>query len=401
VGVALLASPLAAAPMEARVKLRDGKLQTADVSRVLLESFHLKGVELNVGSIDMTGLRGATFCRALKASLGDGCNIEVAEDALILHFDPAKLPRSFSDAKLATRIFTATAAPDATAAQRRSYGLLLPKHVDPQRRMAVLVHGLDCHRSNWYPMADLLVGEGFQIAYFTYPSDGPLEESAKFLADEMTALRDRYPDVPLDVIAHSMGGLVARRYVEGDAYGGGMRHLILLGTPNQGSSWAAYRIALEAEEHFGLWKHEKDWSPSWMITDGLGEAGRDLKPTSRFLKELNSRPRREGVAYTIVAGSHHPIYSVAGDALNGCANVIPDRAAGWWGFRQTESALRRGAVKMRTRSGKSDGPVNLSSTQLEGVEDHVVLPADHTGLYYPTTGEKPAAWEIIRNRLGR
>jgi pimeloyl-ACP methyl ester carboxylesterase len=390
-----------AAPHEARVALHDGKLNTADLSRTLLDNLRLRGVSLDVGTIDLNGLRGATFVRALDAALGDGCNIDVTPEALVLHFDPQKLPHSLDDAKQATRVFTATAAPEATARQHRHYGLLLPQRVDPHGTMVVLIHGLDCSRSNWFPMAELLMSEGYQVTYFTYASDGPLEEGAQLLSREMGALREEFPEMTVNLIAHSMGGLVARRYVEGDDYAGGVRHLILLGTPNLGSRWAAYRIALEIQEHYNLWRHEMDWSPTWMITDGLGEAGRDLKPDSYFLKELNARPRREGVAYTVVAGSQHPIYPMAANALGGAANLIPNRAAGWWGFRQTEAALERGADRMRNHIGKSDGPVSVGSTKLDGAEDYVVLPCDHAALYYPIDGKPPAAWGIVRDRLKR
>lgn len=398
-GIALFAAPAFADPCEARVRLRDGKLATADLARVLLDNFHLKGVELDAGDIDLSGLRGATFVQALNASLGEGCNVRVDDEALVLHVDPEKLPRNLTALKQSVRLFTAKAAPDATAKQRAQYGLFLPPHVDAGREMVVLVHGLDCNRSNWFPMADLLIGEGFQVAYFTYPSDGPLEESAAMLTEEMITLRAKFPQLRTHVLAHSMGGLVARRYVEGDGYAGGVERLILIGTPSQGSRWATYRIALEAQEHWALWRQEKDWSPSWIITDGLGEAGRDLKPTSAFLKELNDRPRRGGVAYTVIAGAQHPVYPIGANALDGCANAIPDRAAKWWGFRQTDRFLHARAEKLRQKQGKSDGPVTIKSTKLEGVEDHVVLSADHTGLYYPVDGKKPAAWEIIRERL--
>lgn len=401
VTLTLFSSTVLADPMEARVKLRDGRIETADVSAALLSSFGLKGVEFDCGSVELKSLEGTTFIRALNTALGEGCNVRVSDEALVLKVDPKKLPRNLSDAKLAVRTFTAVAAPDATAAQRRFYGMLLPQHVDPDRRMVVLVHGLDCNRTNWFPMADLLVGEGFQIAYFTYPSDGPLEDSAAMLAREMTQLRERFPNVSTDIIAHSMGGLVARRYVEGDAYAGGVEHLILLGTPNLGSRWATYRLALEVEEHWQLFRREKDWSPTWMITDGLGEAGRDLKPTSRFLTELNSRPRRAGVAYTIVAGAQHPVYTMTGNTLDSCADIVPQRASKWWGLRHTVSALRKGAKNMHSKTGSSDGPVSVKSTQLQGVDDYLCLPVDHVALYYPVNGQQPAAWDVIKDRLSR
>ena len=56
---------------------------------------------------------------------------------------------------------------------------------------------------------------------------------------------------------------------------------------------------------------------------------------------------------------------------------------------------------MRDHIGKSDGPVNVKSTKLQGVVDYVVLPCDHAALYYPVNGKYPAAWELIQDRLKR
>ena len=142
-------------------------------------------------------------------------------------------------------MFTAVEAPQATANQRREYGLLLPKMVDVQKPMAVLIQGLDCGCSNSAALAGLLEEQGFQAAYFSYPSDGPIEDSAAMLAKNMQALAEMFPKMPVDIIGHSMGGLIARRYVEGDDYAGGVRHLILVGTPNGGTRWAMLRFALE------------------------------------------------------------------------------------------------------------------------------------------------------------
>src|SRR5687768_6693871 len=88
------AAPAVAAPIETRVRLHDGKLATADLSRALLENFHLSGLELDAGEIDLTGVRGWTFVRALNTAMGAGCNVRVDADALVLSIDPEKLPHS-------------------------------------------------------------------------------------------------------------------------------------------------------------------------------------------------------------------------------------------------------------------------------------------------------------------
>lgn len=405
---AALAPAVASAdPHEARLPLREGKVHVDDLSRALCRCLRLpeKGLPGD-GTIDVSGLEGAKLVDALNQSVGDALRVTVDGDALVLFADPDKLPTDCDAAKLATRLFTAVAAPEATAAQKAFYGMKLhDEPLDRSRPLVVLIHGLDCDRYNWGSIAKLLTAEGYQVAYFTYPSDQPVADSAAMLGEEMTKLRTAMaggPHAHLDIIAHSMGGLVARAYVEGEGYRGGVDHLILLGTPNQGSDWANCRWFLEADEHYGLWKHEPNWKWTWMITDGLGEAGSDLKPGSEYLKHLNGLERREGVKYTVVAGNRSATRRVTADCIDWSANLIRGRAAKWWGFRHTRNGLSRWAAGVRDKESGSDGPVPVESTKLEGVEDFVVLPADHATLYLPPSeNEPPVAWAVIKDRLSK
>lgn len=85
------------------------------------------------------------------------------------------------------------------------------------------------------------------MAPFEYPNDGPVADAAGLLARELQALRDSGLE-RVDVVAHSMGGLVARdaltrkAYYAGDGTGGrrypALDRLILIGTPNHGSPLA-------------------------------------------------------------------------------------------------------------------------------------------------------------------
>jgi pimeloyl-ACP methyl ester carboxylesterase len=313
----------------------------------------------------------------------------------------AAAPRDCEAATRSIRQWTAAAAPQATAAQAAAYGLLLPQRLDADKPLVVLVHGLDCDRVNWSGMDRLLAGAGYQVAYVTYPSDQRIADSAALLGKHLRALRERYPHLALNVLAYSMGGLVSRAYIEGDDYAGGVRRLILVGTPNAGSGWSRLRGVLELQEHYHLWRHEPKWSPTWMITDGLGEAGRDLRPGSKFLKELNARHRRHGVKYTVVCGDQHPARRVAADWIDCTASWVPRRASGWWGVRQGKEFLTRRANDVRNMASDSDGPVDVGRARLDGVDDVVIVHADHATLYIGTANEPPAAWDTIRDRLGR
>lgn len=399
----LVVSPLAlGANYQADIPLDNGKLRSETLTSETLKAVYLPGIGLGSYSLDVGDWRDSNFVRAVNRSLAGACRVQITRDNLRLELDPAKLPGSCDEVKKVVRTFTATARPDAAARQERSWGLLMPRNVDRSRRLVILVHGLDCNRSNWGPITELLKNEGYQVAYFTYPSDGPLEDSVAMLAEEMDGVRETFPAARISFIAHSMGGLVTRAYVEGPRYRGKVDHLILLGTPNQGSRWATYRVGLEFREHWNLWKSDGNWSPTWIITDGLGEAGRDLKPQSQFLKQLNGRPRRSEVRYTIVAGNQNLGKRYSANAVESTANVIPQCARNWWGLKQAHKSLHKWSDSLRDARGTSDGPVTINSTKLQGVEDFVLLAADHNSLYYPVDGAKePAAWGVIENRLAR
>lgn len=396
--LAICQSPVQADPHEARIPLRDGKVHIADLSAAICQEIDLPGLKLG-GDVDISGFTGSLFVAALNASLGDGLRIAVDSDALVLHFDPDKLPRTINQDRRAIRKFVQTDYPEATARQARQYGLFLPPYPDERRPLIVLVHGLDTGMGVLLPMGGLLQNDGYQVAYFVYPSDQSITESSAYLAAYMIAVHDNFPAMKVDLIAHSMGGLVARSYVEGDRYVGGIDRLFLIGTPNRGSTWAKIAFIQKIQEHYQLWRDDKDWSPSWFATEGLGEAARDLKPGSTFLRRLNARPRRAGVRYTVIAGDQSPVARVESKMLNGIAHSLSGSEV--WGLRHLRSGLENAADRLGQSSSPGDGPVKVSSAKLKGVDDVVLVHADHCALYVQCDGAPPASWPAIRERLAR
>ncbi|MDB5290000.1 MAG: lysophospholipase [Phycisphaerales bacterium] len=399
IGWLACATPVLAAPHEVKLPLREGKLHVADLSAAVCREAHLPAFEIGSGEIDLSGLRGSLFVHAMNAALGDGCRLTLGDGALTLHVDTDKLPARCDDAKRAVRTFTAEIAPEATARQARRWGLFVPAHVDPNRPLVVLIHGLDSGRDCMRPLGDMLEQAGYQVAYFCYPDDGPIDDSAKLFAQRMSGLRAAEGKMKIDIVAHSMGGLLARDYIEGQRYQGGVDRLILIGAPNYGSKWAKYSWALAAQEQYHQWRTDADWSWTWAITNGLGEAGRDLKPNSEFLKHLNTLPRREGVRYTIIAGNQHPASRIGAKMAASAAHWVPNRASKWWGFRHYQGGMERYADRLRHRTGATDGPVSVESAKLQGVSDFVTVAADHSTLIYSDNGKPPGALEVIKKRL--
>ena len=390
---------------EVRIPLDRGRIDIGKLTSALIDEglrdVHLPAhVAFSGGRLDVRGLKGALFVKAMNAAMGDGCRLSVSGDELVLHLDAQKWPHDLRGAKLAVRDFVREAAPAATQRQGRRYGLVMPTRIDGTRRLVVLVAGLDCGSGYAQGLGDLLAAEGEQVAYFSYPDDQPIAESGELLGKHLAAVRTMWPGMKVDIVAHSMGGLVARAYVEGHHYAGGVDRFIMVAPPNHGAAMARLRGLLEAREHYYLWRNDPEWSPSWAITDGLGEAGSDLKPGSRFLRQLNARPRAAGVRYTIVAGCHNTAADVASGCLEKVASAVPGGTRRWLGVSALYRGMKKGAEKLRDQVGKSDGCVTVKSTMLDGVEDWVCVPANHDALFLPREGKMPGAWEVIRDRLG-
>ena len=145
---------------------------------------------------------------------------------------------------------------------------------DPSLRTVVFVHGLAANRSGFLPLqaALRLAGHHRQVAV-SYRSSGSIEALAVQLKRELDR---RVGGGRIDLIAHSMGGLVARVYLQ--QLGGARRvdRLITLGTPHQGTYAASFL-------------------PSALV--------RQLLPDGPFIRHLNGLPPPERTRVTsIVAG---------------------------------------------------------------------------------------------------
>jgi pimeloyl-ACP methyl ester carboxylesterase len=109
-------------------------------------------------------------------------------------------------------------------------------------RVVVLVHGssMCAHQWNWngHDHGEALGrDDGWSRAYVSYNSGMPIAENGRLLADLLDALADVDE---IAIVAHSMGGLVARMachtaQVENRAWLAKLTTLVTLGSPHQGA----------------------------------------------------------------------------------------------------------------------------------------------------------------------
>jgi hypothetical protein len=226
--------------------------------------------------------------------------------------------------------------------------------------------------------------------YDAADSSTDLRHRGRALADLLTEVVAAAPDVPVDVVAHSQGGIVVRLAVAeleerpgGGAVLAGLGLVATIGTPHEGAdaATAATRIGgspLGAAALAGL------GAVSGLPLDPHRTSVGDLGRTSPLVRELRSRalppaPRVLSIgargdlvvpaARTRLSGAEHATVGLAGpaahDRLPGDPAVTRELALGLAGAAPTCRSLRDAAVDI-------------------GVSEMVDLATDHAGLAIAT-----------------
>jgi len=81
----------------------------------------------------------------------------------------------------------------------------------------------------------LTEGEDFFVAFYDWRQNNANSVS-NYLIPVLNEALSHSETGKVDIVAHSMGGLVARSYIQGNSYRNDVDQLIMLGTPNHGSS---------------------------------------------------------------------------------------------------------------------------------------------------------------------
>lgn len=121
------------------------------------------------------------------------------------------------------------------------YGLYVLKEFDPKQKSILLVHGILDSPAVFKTLASAIPAD-YQLLLFHYPSGFPLEYTAYALNEALDELIRRNQIPQLDIIAHSMGGLVSKGllYQADEALNQRLRLFISISSPFGGDASAVW-----------------------------------------------------------------------------------------------------------------------------------------------------------------
>ncbi len=202
----------------------------------------------------------------------------------------------------------------------------------PQKNRVILIHGL--HQTPWImkKLARRLQSEGFDTYQYGYRSlrDGIKVNSAQL--NEWLE-QNHHPDEAIDLVGHSLGGLIIRDFVAHYSKWQ-IGHCVTLGTPHVGSVCADY---------------------IWRLTPFM--VGRSYTDAL----DGTVAPLPDHITLGVIAGNHP----------YGLGQVF---------LHYHNRKLRKQGTSLLSDACAHDGTVYVSETKVEGASDHIVLPVSHTGM---------------------
>ncbi len=159
--------------------------------------------------------------------------------------------------------------------------------------------------------------EGFDTceADLPYLQTGDVKRSAAILAVEVQKARYRFDAEKVNLVGHSLGGVIARYYLQKMGGWKYVHRAVYLGTPHHGVYWAV----------FGL----------------MTKAGRQLMPGGKFIEDLNSDPARcrNRKCLSIISNFDEMIIPRSSGILECGYNKTVNWPVGHWGMVFSNKAI--------------------------------------------------------------
>jgi pimeloyl-ACP methyl ester carboxylesterase len=172
----------------------------------------------------------------------------------------------------------------------------------PGQPPVLIIHGYLATRGSLHLLERHLTMRGLIV--MSYRLGGPINigdirDSAGLIARKVESIVAQTGIARVDIVGHSMGGLVGLDYLKRLGGRHRVRRLVMLGTPAQGT-WSAL---------FGL------------VTAPLGLASLQLLPGSPFLRELADRPLPEGADVVSIGAVRDWLAPLESTVLDGVRHI--------------------------------------------------------------------------------
>jgi triacylglycerol lipase len=160
----------------------------------------------------------------------------------------------------------------------------------------ILLHGLFHNRSCLFWMQYRLRASGFrQIISINTPPWREIESLTEVLARKVDELRIRLRTDKIILVGHSMGGMIARNYVQNRGGADNVALVVTLGSPHHGSKLAPFAIS---------------------------SMGKTLLPGSAFLRQLNGAPVPQKTRFISIYSRHdNMVQPVISSRMDGAENI--------------------------------------------------------------------------------
>ncbi len=174
--------------------------------------------------------------------------------------------------------------------------------ISPDSPPVLLIHGFLGTRGSMYMLERRLVDDGFVVVSFNIGTLNvrDIRRSAFLIHRKIERILAQTPSQRIDIIGHSMGGLIGLYYIKKLGGHARVRKLVMMGTPVRGT-WTA----LAGVATLGLWS-----TSSWQ-----------LLPRSRFLDELAQGPIPPNVEVSTIAAARDWVVPLATTRLRGATAI--------------------------------------------------------------------------------
>ena len=184
-----------------------------------------------------------------------------------------------------------------------------PGQPTEDRPPVLLIHGYLATRGSLHLLERRLSDLGHLVLTYRLGlvHSGDICDSAARIAAKIESIAAQTHLHRMDIVGHSMGGLVGLYYVKRLGGRRRVRRLVMLGTPTSGTWSALLGVALAP----------------------LGRASLQLLPDSTFLRELDEGPLPDGVEIFSLAGDRDRLAPPATTRLSGVHHIcLPTNHAG-------------------------------------------------------------------------